>query len=207
MVSENMCKLVKVREKTWLSLPSTWKSFCCSDFRSCLACITGVVENVDSCELCLKSAWPAGYPLNRNLYSMRVLLSRRGELAKLSTFSYLLSSDQHTSILPLSPVNKIGKKGVTFWFPGIKRPHTHQLSEKLPLQHEEHYVLLITEFGWSMGPRPVISPLIQLYNRYITAWRMIGAHICSACFYHIRDLQRIRRYWLLFLSLFDWLAL
>ena len=33
-----------------------------------------------------------------------------------------------------SSVNKIEKNGVTFWFPSIKRPHTHQPSGKLPLQ-------------------------------------------------------------------------
>ena len=34
-----------------------------------------------------------------------------------------------------SSVNKIGKTASRSGSPGIKRPHTHQPSEKLPLQH------------------------------------------------------------------------
>ena len=50
-------------------------------------------------------------------------------------------------------VNTIGKNGVTFWFPGVKRPHTHQPSEKLhPLQQwcpkwDRENTLLHTQTG------------------------------------------------------------
>ena len=50
-------------------------------------------------------------------------------------FSFLsFPSDRDSSTK--SSVNEIGKNGVTFWFPGIKRSHIHQPSEKLPLQQD-----------------------------------------------------------------------